>query len=97
MYPHIQDLQDELEDMGETAQEIQEVMGRSYGMPEVDDADLEAELEALGDDMLMDNDATYLDEAAKAPSAPTGVPGAESTNDVCATLYMNEFIYRILA
>ena len=68
--------------MGETAGEIQEVMGRSYGMPEVDEADLEAELEALGDDMMADNDATYLDEAISAPSAPTGVPGAESVNNV---------------
>ena len=71
--------------MGETANEIQEVMGRSYGMPEVDEADLEAELEALGDDMMADNDATYLDEAISAPSAPTGVPGSESVNDVSSS------------
>ena len=44
----LQDLQDELEDMTEQSNEIQEIMGRSYGMPEIDDDELEAELEALG-------------------------------------------------
>ena len=74
----MQDLHDELEDMGEQAGEIQEIMGRSYGMPDVDEDDLEAELDALGDEMALDEDTSYLDEAAKAPSAPTGVPGAAS-------------------
>lgn len=32
------------------ADEINEVMGRSYGTPEVDEDDLAAELDALGDD-----------------------------------------------
>ncbi len=35
--------------MLEDANEIQEVLGRSYGTPDVDEADLEAELDALGD------------------------------------------------
>ena len=74
----MQDLQDELEDMTEQAGEIQEIMGRSYGMPDVDEDDLEAELDALGDEMALDDDMSYLDEASKAPSAPTGVPGAAS-------------------
>ena len=73
-----QDLHDELEDMTEQAGEIQEIMGRSYGMPELDEDDLEAELDALGDEMALDDDMSYLDEASKAPSAPTGVPGAAS-------------------
>ena len=41
-------MQDELEDLTEMSNEIQEVMGRSYGMPELDDDELEAELDALG-------------------------------------------------
>ena len=45
-----QDLQDQLEDLTEDANEIQEVLGRSYGMPDIDDAELEAELDALGGD-----------------------------------------------
>lgn len=58
-------------------------MGRSYGMPEIDDDELEAELAALGDEIALDDDTSYLDEAVKAPNAPTGIPGADSvTNKV---------------
>ena len=74
-----QDLQDDLEDMLEQANEVQEAMGRSYGVPDVDEAELEAELEALTDELSLDTDTTYLDEAVKAPSAPTKDPG-ESVN-----------------
>jgi len=73
-----QDLQDELEDLTEQSNELQEVMGRSYGMPEVDDDELEAELDALGDEIALDDDTSYLDDAVRAPNAPTTVPGADS-------------------
>jgi hypothetical protein len=50
---------------------------------QVDDDELEAELDALGDDIALDDDTSYLDDAIAAPSAPTGVPGADSvTNKV---------------
>lgn len=42
IFSNSQDLQDQLEDMMEDANEIQEAMSRSYGTPELDDADLEA-------------------------------------------------------
>ena len=62
-------------------------MGRSYGMPEIDDDELEAEFDALGDGLL-DEDSSYLDDAISAPSAPTGVPGADSvTNKVRGQLH----------
>lgn len=39
----------DMEDLIEQANEIQESLGRSYGIPdEVDEADLQAELDALG-------------------------------------------------
>merc|ERR1712111_300385 len=60
------------------ANEVQEVMGRAYGMPEIDEDDLEAELDALGDDFALDDDTSYLDEANKAPDAPLKDPGADS-------------------
>ena len=68
-------MQDELEDLMEQANEIQEVMGRSYGMPEMDEDELEAELDALGDELGADTDASYLDDAVGAPSIPTAEPG----------------------
>lgn len=43
----IEDLQDDLEDMMEQANEVQEVLGRSYGCPDVDEAELEAGTIAL--------------------------------------------------
>ncbi|KAK3105559.1 hypothetical protein FSP39_000404 [Pinctada imbricata] len=76
----IEDMQDELEDLTEQANEIQEVMGRSYGMPEVDDDELEAELDALGDDLALDEDSSYLDDVTL-PSVETKEPGAESMRD----------------
>lgn len=67
--------------MLDQANDVQEALGRSYGVPDVDEAELEAELEALGDDFLADTDTSYLDEAVNAPSAPTRDPG-ESVNAV---------------
>merc|ERR1712203_164201 len=74
----IEDLQDDLADMLEDANEVQEALGRTYGMPEIDEADLEAELDALGDDFALDDDTSYLDDAMKAPDAPEREPGADS-------------------
>lgn len=77
----IEDVQDELEDMLEQANEVQEAMGRSYGVPDLDEADLEAELEALTDELSLDTETSYLDDAVSAPAAPTQAPG-ETVNAV---------------
>uniref|UniRef100_A0A8C7KIU7 Charged multivesicular body protein 5 n=1 Tax=Oncorhynchus kisutch TaxID=8019 RepID=A0A8C7KIU7_ONCKI len=84
----IEDLQDQLEDMMEDANEVQEAMSRSYGTPEIDDDDLEAELDALGDELLLDDDSSYLDEASTAPSIPEGIPSDRATNRVHISLTM---------
>ncbi|XP_026322323.1 charged multivesicular body protein 5 [Hyposmocoma kahamanoa] len=46
---NIEDVNDELADMMEQADEVQEALGRQYGMPEIDDDELAAELDALGE------------------------------------------------
>jgi charged multivesicular body protein 5 len=46
-------LQDDLADMLEEANEVQDVLGRSYGMPEIDEDELEGQLDALLDDMAL--------------------------------------------
>lgn len=74
-------------DMLEQAEEVQEALGRSYGTPELDDDELEAELDALGDDLALDDDLSYLDEAAKAPEIPGTEPGAASVSQVSADIY----------
>lgn len=63
----------------EQANDVQEAMGRSYGVPDIDESELEAELDALTEELALDTDTTYLDDAVKAPSAPTKDPG-ESVN-----------------
>ncbi|KAJ1913298.1 Vacuolar protein-sorting-associated protein 60 [Mycoemilia scoparia] len=53
----IYDVQDEMADLLEQADEVQELMGRSYNLPDdVDEMDLEAELEALGDELDLENE-----------------------------------------
>merc|ERR1712116_115257 len=87
----IENMQDELEDMMEDANEIQEVLGRSYGMPEVDEDDLEAELDALGEDFALDEDTSYLDDAISAPSVPSREPGAASIATIKDGVEVDEF------
>lgn len=41
-----------------------------------------SELDALGDELLFDDDSSYLDEASSAPSIPEGVPSDSKTNKV---------------
>lgn len=70
----IEDLQDDMEDMLDQANEVQEALGRQYGTPDLDEADLEAELDALGDELEFDQESAYLDDALNAPSAPSTAP-----------------------
>jgi len=76
----IEDIQDDMADLLEQSEEVNEALGRSYGTPELDDDELEAELDALGDDLALDDDLSYLDEASKAPEIPGTEPGAASVN-----------------
>ena len=73
----VEDLQDDLADLMEDSEEINEIMGRSYGLPDdVDEDDLDAELEGLDDLDLEDEEGEedavpdYL-KSSSMPSAPT--------------------------
>ena len=77
----IEDLQDDLADMMEDVNDVQDVLGQSYGIgDDIDDADLDAELDALGDDFddVADADSTpaYLQPADPSlmPDQPTDTP-----------------------
>ena len=53
-------------------------------MPDVDEDDLEAELDALGDEIALDDDTSYLDDAISAPSVPSRserLQGLQTWND----------------
>merc|ERR1712035_105738 len=81
----VERMQDDLYDMMEDANEIQDIMGRSYGMPEVDDDELEAELFALGDELSMDNDSSYLNQVGEVntlPEIPSAQPIPKPTGEV---------------
>ncbi|KAI9269603.1 Snf7 family [Helicostylum pulchrum] len=61
----IDQLQDEMEDLMEQANEVQETLGRSYNLPDdIDEEDLEAELDALGDELEFEDEdiPSYLQE-----------------------------------
>lgn len=75
----IEDVQDDLADMLEQADEVQEALGRTYNTPELDDDELAAELDALGDDLALDDDQSYLDDVLKAPEAPSTKPEADKS------------------
>ncbi|KAJ2657129.1 Vacuolar protein-sorting-associated protein 60 [Coemansia sp. RSA 1200] len=73
----IYDIQDEMADLVEQANEVQELMGRSYNVPDdLDEQDLEAELDALGDDLgFEENDVpSYLNN--QEPELPDLLPDA---------------------
>lgn len=65
----VERMQDDLAELYESHQEIQDVMGRAYGVPDyVDEDELADELDALAFDMEKQRDASYLDEALTTPA-----------------------------
>ncbi|KAF9580199.1 hypothetical protein BGW38_003252, partial [Lunasporangiospora selenospora] len=80
----IERMQDEMEEIMEQANEIQETLGRSYGVPDdVNEEDLEAELDALGDELYEEEEPSYLEDekTLNLPSANTSEPQAERLDE----------------
>ncbi|KAJ3018164.1 hypothetical protein HKX48_003076, partial [Thoreauomyces humboldtii] len=84
----IEKIQDEMEDLLEQANDLQETMGRSYGLPDgLDDDDLEAELDALGDELMEDEaEPSYLQEPTYTPEMPSA-----ATSDPTTTAELDEY------
>ncbi|KAJ2882194.1 Vacuolar protein-sorting-associated protein 60 [Coemansia aciculifera] len=88
----IYDMQDDMEELLEQANEVQELMGRSYNLPDdIDEHDLEAELDTLGDDLNFEEDVpSYLNDAMpampellpEAPQGPTQQPADSRPGDL---------------
>ncbi|CAB4429527.1 unnamed protein product [Rhizophagus irregularis] len=71
----IESIQDDMEDLLEQANDIQESLGRTYGVPEdIDEDDLEAELDALGDELNFEEEEepSYLQETPELPNTGLG-------------------------
>eukprot|EP00049_Salpingoeca_infusionum_P007607 m.123766 g.123766 ORF g.123766 m.123766 type:complete len:215 (-) comp13759_c0_seq1:1135-1779(-) len=79
----MEDLQDDIADMMDEHQELQDIMSRSYGMDDIDEAELEAEFESFGEELEMFDDAMF-DEvtppSTTAEAAPVA-PVAEGVDD----------------
>ncbi|KAL6049678.1 Vacuolar protein-sorting-associated protein 60 [Balamuthia mandrillaris] len=71
----VEDLHDDLADLLEDSNEIQEILSRSYALPdEIDESDLEQELAALDDyDFATEETPSYLQDST--PSMPIDVGG----------------------
>lgn len=71
-----------MEDLIDQANEIQESLGRTYGVPdEIDEEDLQAELDALGldDDLVGEGEMpSYLSESTAMPDFVDAAPVEES-------------------
>jgi len=77
----IDDFQDDLMDMYDDMNEIQEVLSRSYAMPDVDEGDLEQELMDLEVDVGDEELPSYLTnpeigDLGQLPAVPTTPPSA---------------------
>jgi charged multivesicular body protein 5 len=73
----IEETMDEAAALMEQSNEIQQVLGRSYSLHNYDysEEDVEAQLDALGDDFLEDEDTSYLDNTVNALEPNSVVPG----------------------
>ena len=81
----VEDLADDMAEMMDDFNEINEALGRNFATPDyIDEADLDAELELLEDEMfeeeglLEDSTPAYLQSASEMPATPTTeLPNAE--------------------
>ena len=68
-------------DMLLQSDEIQEALGH-YATPDIDESELAAKLEDLGDEIWGDEDSTYLDDAMRTPFAQDREPRVNVNNKV---------------
>jgi charged multivesicular body protein 5 len=77
----VDELADDMAEMMDEFQEINEALAQNFATPDdIDEADLEAELDLLGDELeeeFGDEDAvpSYLQESTSLPAQPTASPG----------------------
>lgn len=74
----IEDLQDDMADMMEQANEVQDILGRTSGLDDIDESELDAELEALTEELALDDQSADFLSDVSAPKVPSKEPGAES-------------------
>ncbi|KAF5289219.1 hypothetical protein FQR65_LT00107 [Abscondita terminalis] len=65
----IENVQDDLAAILNDVDDIQGALGQSYYLDDLDDDEINAELDALGEEIAVDDDSSYLDDVLKAPKA----------------------------
>ncbi|KAI0987586.1 hypothetical protein GJ496_002757 [Pomphorhynchus laevis] len=93
-FNEIDKLQDDLEDYMYQADELQEALGRNYQVPDYNEEELEAELEAISADMddveYKTEGNNYLDEIERAPTVPVSTPDKQQKL-TSSTIQTDEF------
>ncbi len=88
----IEKMQDEMADLMEMGNDINESISRAYDVPEdVDEAELDAELEALGDDMMYEQASgeglpAFMQEEAGVPAFVDEPPEAGKVKEAAGGL-----------
>ncbi|ESL06358.1 SNF-7-like protein [Trypanosoma rangeli SC58] len=79
----IENMQDELRDIYEDTQEVQDILGRAYDVPEdIDEDEMMGELDALALDMEKETDSSYLADALATPGTKLPeLPGKEKPQE----------------
>ncbi|ODN05505.1 Charged multivesicular body protein 5 [Orchesella cincta] len=67
----IEQTQDDLADLMEMTDDIQAAVSKNYDVPQdIDDDELNSQLELLGDEIVADNDPSYIDAVLEPSNAP---------------------------
>merc|ERR1712070_870256 len=81
----VDDLQDDFAELMEDMDDINETLGRSYGVPDdISEGDLEAELDLLEDeleDTVEEGTPSYLQSEESLPAQPTEAPSGKEAVD----------------
>ncbi|CAL8072898.1 unnamed protein product [Orchesella dallaii] len=68
----IEQTQDELADLIELTDDVQSAISKNYDIPEdIDDDELNSQLELLGDEIVADNDPSYIDAVLQPSTNPS--------------------------
>lgn len=68
----VEDFQVELKDLLDLTEDVQAALSTNYDVPvDIDDDELNAQLEILGDEIVQDNDTSYIDHVLKPASGPS--------------------------
>ena len=84
---NVDDLAEDMAELMEDFDEINEALGRNYATPDLDEADLDAELEMLGDELEEDLEEESAMPSYLLPAQPNTVPGHQLSSQTATDEY----------